>query len=233
MLNKNDIKVIAFDADDTLWINETYFREKEELFTEVMSTYLSSPDQIMEELFKTEMQNLSNFGYGAKGFTLSMIETAIKVSSSKITPDDILKIIDLGKSLLTIPIDLLDDVVKVLSSLQNKYKLVVATKGDLLDQERKLVKSGLTKYFHHIEIMSEKKDKNYQKLLNRLEISPKEFLMIGNSLKSDILPVVNIGGDAIHIPFHTTWVHESINEESIKHLNYLKVNKIIDVLKYL
>ena len=233
MLNKNDIKVIAFDADDTLWINETYFREKEELFTEVMSTYLSSPDQIMEELFKTEMQNLSNFGYGAKGFTLSMIETAIKVSSSKITPDDILKIIDLGKSLLTIPIDLLDDVVKVLSSLQNKYKLVVATKGDLLDQERKLVKSGLTKYFHHIEIMSEKKDENYQKLLNRLEISPKEFLMIGNSLKSDILPVVNIGGDAIHIPFHTTWVHESINEESIKHLNYLKVNKIIDVLKYL
>jgi len=232
-MNKNNIKVIAFDADDTLWINETYFREKEEIFTEIMSNYLDSPEQIMDELFKTEMQNLSNFGYGAKGFTLSMIETAIKISSSKITANDILKIIDLGKSLLTIPIDLLDDVEKVLSSLQNKYKLVVATKGDLLDQEKKLVKSGLTKYFHHIEIMSEKKDVNYQKLLKRIEIQPSEFLMIGNSLKSDILPVVNIGGNAIHIPFHTTWIHESVNEEDIRHLNYLKVEQIIDILKYL
>ena len=232
-MNNKKIKVIAFDADDTLWINETYFREKEKSFLEIMSSYIDSPIQIMDELYKTEIMNLSIFGYGAKGFTLSMIETAVKITDSEITPDDLMKLVDLGKSLLTIPIEILDDVEKVLSCLQDKYKLVVATKGDLLDQERKLAKSGLNKYFHHIEIMSDKKEVNYHKLLEKLDIKPDQFLMIGNSLKSDIVPVVNIGGNALFIPFHTTWIHESIEEKNIKHLNYIKVDKIIDVLQYL
>jgi putative hydrolase of the HAD superfamily len=226
-----EIKVIGFDADDTLWVNEPYFKELEDKFCTLLSDFLSS-DQISKELFKTEMQNLELYGYGVKAFMLSLIETAIKISKGTVPVEIIEKIIDLGKQQLNKPVILLDGIKNVLERLYSlNFKLIVATKGDLLDQERKLKKSGLEKYFHHIEIMSDKKDSDYQKLLDHLEIKPSEFVMIGNSLKSDILPVTNIGGKGIHIPFHTTWQHENISSEKVENNNYIEVKSISDVLK--
>ena len=223
-------KIIAFDADDTLFVNEPYFLEVEQKFCELLTDYLS-PDQLSKELFKTEIENLSLYGYGIKGYILSMIEAALKISNSNISIEIIEKIIELGKQLLQKPIELLDGVEETLKALHGKYKLVVATKGDLKDQQSKLQRSGLSNYFHHIEVMSDKHEINYQHLLTRLEIEPKDFLMIGNSLKSDILPVLNLGGFAIHIPFHTTWEHEKITYE-IQHPNFKTIANIKDVLNF-
>ena len=200
-------KVIAFDADDTLWVNETYFRDAEKKFAKILSKY-ETVNKIDQELFKAEMKNLELYGYGIKGFMLSMIECALKLSNYSISQHEIEKILTLGKEMLTKPIELLDGVEEVLGELHHKYKLIVATKGDLLDQERKLEKSGLLKYFHHIEVMSEKKEMDYKKLVKHLDINSNELLMIGNSLKSDVLPLLRIGASAIHIPFHITWSHE-------------------------
>lgn len=226
------IKIIGFDADDTLWVNEPYYRQIEKQFMEYLAEYV--PEEILSpELFKIEIQNLELYGYGAKGFVLSMIETAIRVSDSKVSNQTIEKIIVLGKSLMDMKIDLLDNVEFVLSKLKEKYKLIVATKGDLLDQERKLRKSGLSHYFHHIEIMSDKKENDYRKLIANLGIEPVEFLMIGNSVKSDILPVINIGASGIHVPFHTTWDHEKIADTMIDFSKYKSVEKLIDVLQLL
>lgn len=226
-----NIKVIAFDADDTLWVNEPYFRASEEKFCELLGEY-ASLQELERELFKIEIENLALYGYGIKGFVLSMIETALKVSGNTISPDIIEKITDLGKQMLNQPIEILDGVEQVLKAVKDKYRIVVATKGDLLDQERKLKRSGLGDYFHHIEIMSEKDDANYQKLLKHLDIKPEEFLMIGNSLKSDILPVLNIGGHGVHVPFHITWAHEQI-EESIDNERFRSVERITEILNYL
>src|ERR1700761_7859838 len=226
-----DIKVIAFDADDTLWVNEPYFRQTEEEFYSLLGEY-SSQHTLQTELLKTEIANLSLYGYGIKGFVLSMIETALNVTNNKISAAIVDKIIALGKQMLNQPIELLDGVEDVLKSLKGKYRLVVATKGDLLDQERKLRKSNLGNYFHHIEIMSEKDDANYLKLIKHLDIQPGELMMIGNSLKSDVLPVLNIGGHAIHVPYHITWAHEHI-EEDIDNERFKSVVGIGAVLEFL
>jgi putative hydrolase of the HAD superfamily len=228
---KNTIKVIGFDADDTLWVNEPFFQDVEKKFCQIIKPYISEAEA-SKVLFQTEMQNLEIYGYGAKGFILSMIETALKVTDGKITSAEINRIIDMGKTLLEMPIELLDGVENVLQLLQGKYKLILATKGDLLDQERKLQKSGLAGYFHHIEIMSDKHENNYRKLLAHLDIEPHEFLMIGNSVKSDILPVTNIGGKAIHIPFEVTWQHEKHHESSEKHsfITISEISKILEIL---
>lgn len=226
-----NLKIIAFDADDTLFINETYFAETEEKFCSLMSDYLSNQG-ISKELFKIEIDNLKLYGYGIKGYILSMIEAAMKISNNTISIEVIERIIQYGKELTEKPIVLLEDVEETLQALHGKYKLVVATKGDLLDQRRKLHNSGLGKYFHHIEVMSDKKEIDYSDLIKRLEIQPSEFFMIGNSLKSDVLPVLAIGGYAAHIPFHTTWEHEKIDHK-IEHENFMTYNKISDVLKEL
>jgi putative hydrolase of the HAD superfamily len=209
------IRVIAFDADDTLWINETYFREAEEKFSSLLEDFLPQ-HAIMKELYRTEIGNLGLYGYGIKGFMLSMIETAIRISAGNMPVSLVEKIIGIGQEMLEKPVDLLPGVKDVLQSLQGKYRIVLATKGDLVDQERKLRKSGLESYFHHIEIMSEKRVSDYKKLIGRLDIQTSEFVMIGNSLKSDILPVLELGGYGIHVPFHTTWVHEQVDHE-VKH----------------
>ncbi len=227
----HEIKVIAFDADDTLWVNEPYFRETEDRFCELLEDYLPH-HSVARELLQMEIRNINLYGYGVKGFMLSMIEAAMELSNKTIKVDVIEKIIALGKELLEKPIVLLDEVEDVLQALQGKYKLVVATKGDLLDQERKLRKSGLEHYFHHIEIMSEKKEADYQKLLKHLDIQPAEFMMLGNSLKSDVLPVLELGGHAVHIPYHTTWAHETIDKD-IDHANFRQVESIKDVLTFL
>jgi len=217
-MNK-DIKVIAFDADDTLWVNETYFRDAEDEFAKLLSIY-ETKNKIDQELFKKEIDNLKLYGYGIKGFVLSMIECALELSNYQLEPKMIAKIINIGKEMLEKPIELLDGVEEVLKKLQGRYKLIVATKGDLLDQEKKLEKSGLLKYFHHVEVMSDKKEADYIKLIHHLDIQPSELLMVGNSLKSDVLPLINIGASAIHIPFHTTWIHETVSKEEESSLVY-------------
>lgn len=224
----NRYKVIAFDADDTLWVNETYFREAELEFTNLLSKY-ETKNKIDQELFKKEIENLSFYGYGIKGFVLSMIECAIELSNTTVHPKTIQAILNIGKEMLAKPITLLDGVEDVLKTLHGKYKLIVATKGDLLDQERKLEKSNLLKYFHHIEVMSDKKEKDYQKLLKHLDIEPTEFLMVGNSLKSDVLPLIAIGASAIHIPFHTTWIHEQVSDKEAAKQDYITLTTIKEI----
>ncbi|HEX3384364.1 MAG TPA: HAD family hydrolase [Mucilaginibacter sp.] len=226
-----NIKVIAFDADDTLWMNEPYFQETEKKFCALMDEYLPQ-HTLSRELLKIEIANLALYGYGIKGYTLSMVEAAIRVSEGTISVAAIDKIINFGKELLNEPIELLDDVEEVLRSLHGQYRIVVATKGDLLDQHRKLKKSGLGHYFHHIEVMSEKAEDDYRKLIGRLDIQPAEFIMIGNSLKSDVIPVINIGGHAIHVPYHTTWAHEHV-ETKLEHENFRQVERLKDVLPLL
>jgi len=223
-----NIKVIAFDADDTLWVNEPYFQETEEKFCELLAPYLSR-HTLSQELFKTEIANLRLYGYGIKGYILSMIEAALLISNNTIGNEAIAKILQYGKELLEKPIELIDGVEETLQALQERFKLVVATKGDLLDQRRKLHNSGLGKYFHHIEVMSDKQERDYLDLVKRLEIAASEFLMIGNSLKSDVLPVLGIGGHAIHIPFHTTWAHERVDHK-VEHANFRDFEKIAQVL---
>jgi Predicted hydrolase (HAD superfamily) len=228
----SNIKVIGFDADDTLWVNETYFRDTEERFAELLEDY-ETKNKVDQELFKMEMANLDIYGYGIKGFMLSMIESALDLSNNQISQTTIAQILELGKKMIAHPVELLDGVEEVLSKLVDKYRLIVLTKGDLLDQERKLEKSGLSKYFHHVEVLSDKKETNYSNLLEHLNIDVKEFLMIGNSLKSDVLPILNIGARAVHVPFHTTWAHEMVSEEDELVNNHLKLSSLKDILKYL
>ena len=226
------IKVIAFDADDTLWVNETYFRDAEQEFAKLLSNF-ETMNKIDQELFVMEIKNLPLYGYGVKGFMLSMIESALELSNYQIDPKKMMQILAIGKEMLEKPIELLTGVEEVLKALHGKYKLIVATKGDLLDQERKLKKSGLLKYFHHIEVMSDKKIEDYQSLVGHLDIEASELLMIGNSLKSDILPLIQIGASAIHVPFHTTWAHEEVSEEEQSSTDYKTVNNLSEILTFL
>lgn len=222
---KKDFKIIGFDADDTLWVNEPYFQQTEKHFCELLASYYPK-DYISGELYKTEMRNLELYGFGTKSFMLSMIETALKVSNYSISNAVIEKIIRLGKEQLNKPVTLLEGIEETLEKVKKKgYQLIVATKGDLLDQERKLNKSNIARYFHHVEIMSDKKEANYRKLLSHLNIAPEDFLMIGNSMRSDIIPVINIGGYGVYIPYHTTWVHEEVEPVNIPD-NYWEISHI-------
>lgn len=221
-------KTIAFDADDTLWHNEPYFDEAQERFCELFQDYASS-QEILGLILNHQVKNLPLYGFGIKAFTLSMIETALQLTNHNISGQGIEKILTIGKDLLQKPVELMPNVETVLQQLKGKYKLIVATKGDLKDQHRKLHDSGIGHYFHHIEVLSDKTDSDYQKMLGRLDIKPEEFMMVGNSLKSDVLPVLNIGGQAIHIPYHTTWEYEKIDFE-ITHPNFKALEKIKDIL---
>ncbi|MNQ38123.1 flavin mononucleotide phosphatase [compost metagenome] len=228
---KEKIKVIAFDADDTLWINEPYFQETENKFCHLLENYLPH-NSTSQELFHTEMKNLQLYGYGVKGFMLCMIETITKICDKNPNFDLINKTIELGHELLNKPVVLLGGVEETLSKLNEKYKLVMATKGDLLDQQRKLKKSGLESYFHHIEIMSEKKVNDYDRLLKLLDCNSENFLMVGNSIKSDIIPVLELQSYAAHIPYHTTWAHE-VHEQKLEHRNFYELKNISEILNYL
>ena len=227
--SKPHIKVIGFDADDTLWLNEVHYRNTEKEFAKLMEPWLTEREA-RKELFRLEMQTLKLYGYGVKGFTLSMISAAISISNGVAGNHVIKKIIDLGKALINAPLELLDNVDDVLAALHQDYKLIVATKGDLLDQERKLQNSDLKQYFHHVEIMSDKYPASYLKLIRHLDINPEEFLMIGNSLKSDVIPVLEIGSDAIHIPYHMTWEHERVSDET-NILPYMTLDNFQELLE--
>jgi putative hydrolase of the HAD superfamily len=224
------INVIGFDADDTLWVNETYFRNTEDKFADLLEKY-ETKNKIDQELFRTEIKNLDLYGYGIKGFTLSMIECALDLSNNDVSSKTIGALLDLGKEMIAQPVELLNGVEEVLKNLKDRYRLIVLTKGDLLDQERKLERSGLSEYFHHVEVLSDKKEKNYSDLLEHLQIKPSEFLMIGNSLKSDVLPLVEIGARAVHVPFHTTWEHEEVRGP-IENKGYMTMSNLTDILEY-
>lgn len=237
-----DIKVIAFDADDTLWVNEPYFREAEHKFCVLMSRF-GTEEEITAKLFKIEMKNLPLYGYGAKAFTLSLLETALVLDKNSsglqkntdfkpITSAEMEKVMEIGISLLSIPMDLLDGVEAVLKELSGKYKLVVATKGDLMDQQKKLERSGLLPYFHHVEIMSDKKEADYGRLIKNLNIDACSFMMVGNSLKSDVLPVLALGGYAVYVPFYATWAHEEVDGE-VKHSRFYEIVTSEELLRIL
>lgn len=224
------IKVIGFDADDTLWINENFFREAEHKFAKMFSQY-ETENKLIQEIMKTEINNLPIYGYGIKGFVLSMLECANEITCNSLNAEQVNTILDIGKDMLNKPVELLPGVEEVLQKLNLNYRILLITKGDLLDQERKLEKSGLVKYFHHVEVVSEKKPKNYSDLLDHLRVPHEEFLMVGNSLKSDILPLIDIGAQAIHVPFHTTWEHEKV--DCVKGYNYQTVDNIKNILDFI
>jgi len=225
------IKVIAFDVDDTLWVNETFFREAEKQFAAMLGEY-AEEEEVYRILYEVEMANMPLYGYGIKGFMLSLIETANLISGYRVKPKQIDAILQVGKDMLNKPVELLGGVEEVLQKLAGQYRLIVATKGDLLDQERKLHKSGLLKYFHHIEVMSDKNPTSYTSLVKHLDIEAHEFMMIGNSMKSDILPILDIGGWGIHVPFHTTWHHEEVAQQ-VDSDRFVEVEQLLEVLAYL
>ena len=231
-MNFDQIKTIAFDADDTLWVNETYFRDTEERFATLLESY-ETKNKVDQELFKKEMQNLPVYGYGIKGFMLSMIELALELSNGKVSSKVLQEILLMGKEMIAHPVELLPHIKEVLEKLSKKYRLIVLTKGDLLDQERKLEASGLSEYFHHVEVMSDKTPEKYKHLLDHLQIKTSEFLMVGNSLKSDVLPLIEIGAQAIHIPFHTTWAHEEVSKESAEEADFLTLSDAKELLEVL
>lgn len=228
---KDKIEFIAFDADDTLWENELYFQEFEQKFCNLLNSYLPA-GAASQELFSTEMKNLHIYGYGLKGMMLSMIETICRVTGGNGNIRCVEEIIRLGQELLEKPVTLLDGVKEVLSELQDKYCLILATKGDLFDQKRKIMSSGLREYFWHIEIMSDKKEEDYKMLLKHIGCHPQNFLMIGNSVKSDILPVLQLGGNAVHVPYHITWQHER-HEGEVEHPGYIRLESIKGILEEL
>lgn len=227
-----NIKVIAFDADDTLWDNEPFFRRVEAEMCEILSPY-GTQKEISEQLYSIEMDNMPDYGYGAVAFTMSLIETAVKASKGKIPASDIGKIIEAGRTLVRLKATPLPGVREGLERLKTlgKYKLVVFTKGELLTQENKLKRSGLMPFFDRVFIVTDKKESDYRNLCADLNISPEALLMVGNSLKSDILPALNIGAKAIHIPYEIMWQHEVI--EDFEHKNMKRVENFSDLLNFL
>lgn len=228
---KNKIEFIAFDADDTLWENELYFQELEHKFCHLLRKYSPAPS-VSEELFKTEIKNLHIYGYGLKGMLLCIIETICKVTNGEGDLNLVKEILRSGQELLQRPIILLDGVQEVISALCENYKLVLATKGDLFDQKRKISASGLQEYFCHIEIMSDKKNADYKRLLDNLGCKAENLLMIGNSIKSDIIPILELGGYATYVPHHVTWAHEQYEGE-VTHSHFIKLNNIKEIQNYL
>jgi putative hydrolase of the HAD superfamily len=203
------IEVIAFDGDDTLWHSEQLFVDTQTAFRELLAPHVDlDDDELDHRLLEVERRNLPTFGYGVKAFTLSLLETAIEVTKGEIPSRDLQSILDLGKVLLDHPVQLLDGVVEAVDALTDRYRVMVVTKGDLLHQEMKVARSGLAELFWQVEIVSEKDEATYQRVLDRWDIDPSSFVMVGNSVRSDILPVLAIGGRAVHVPYHVTWVLE-------------------------
>ena len=232
MTNLTGIKAIAFDADDTLWDNETFFLNVERKMCEILSDY-GDAQTISASLFETEMANMDDYGYGAMAYTLSLVENAIKVSGGKVSANQIHQIIELGRTLLRLdasPLEGVQDTLRQLKETGN-YQLVVFTKGELLTQENKLKRSGLLPYFDHVVIVSDKQEPQYRDLRKQLGIKPEELLMVGNSLKSDILPALKIGAWAVHIPYEVMWQHEVIDD--FEHHRMFQLNQFSELLPLL
>jgi len=219
---------IGFDADDTLWHSENHFAVTEERFRRLLAPW-TPPDTAGELLVERERANLKIFGYGVKGFTLSMIETAIEISDGQVPAEAVQQLIDWGKELLGHPVELIDGAQDVLTTLGEDHRLVLITKGDLFHQESKVAESGLADHFDSVEILSEKSPESYAGVLDRLGVKPSEFVMIGNSVRSDILPVLNLGGRAIHVPYGITWSHEQVEAAEETH-NWETIGSLPELL---
>ncbi len=200
--------MIAFDADDTLWHTERLYVRAQDRFAEIL-THSCERKWINERLGQIEARNIEHFGYGIKAFTLSMIETAVDITDGRISGNDIKTILDLAREMLSTEVEMLDGVNKAVAQLAHRYPLMVITKGDLLDREIKVAHSGLGKYFQRIEVVSHKTPESYARLLAEHSLEPQRFFMVGNSLRSDILPVLEIGGSAAYVPYEITWQHET------------------------
>jgi putative hydrolase of the HAD superfamily len=222
--------VVAFDGDDTLWHNESIFSITQEKYRALLAEYVDKAE-LDRRLYATETRNLRFFGYGVKGFTLSMIETAIDVSDGRVPAHVIQTIVDEGKAMIDHPVELLQGVRRTLAGIRRRCRLVLITKGDLFDQESKLARSGLADLFWKVEIVSQKDERTYRRILSDLEVSPRRFVMVGNSVRSDILPVVAIGARAIHVPYHITWAHEQAEMHSSNGARSLSsIEELPDVL---
>ena len=226
------IKTIAFDADDTLWHNENIFVSAKGKYKRLLSKY-HDEEWIESRLDATEVRNVKQFGYGVKGFTLSMIETAVELTEGRVRGNEIKDIIGYAREMLTSPIEILEGVTRTVELLSIDYRLMLITKGDLFDQEAKIARSGLGEYFDEVEIVSRKNSQTYRKVTDRYGINLREFLMVGNSLRSDILPVVEIGSNAVHIPYETEWFHEQVDEEELSDLHFTRLKKIGDLPDWL
>ena len=227
MIDFRDIRVLAFDADDTLWDCQSHFEEVEQHLYRLIAPYCEDPAR---ELFKTESGNMADLGYGCKAFTISIIETALRVGGDHLSAEVLADLLSHSKSLLHLPATPLPEVEETLQRLQAwPYRMVVFTKGELQDQENKLHRSGLAKYFSHVEITSNKAEMEFQQLCEHLDILPSQLVMIGNSLKSDIAPALNIGASAIHIPFHVTWQLEHFDD--IEHERLIKITHFNELLQ--
>lgn len=222
------IDVIAFDADDTLWHNEHLYRDTQRQVVEILLEYHDAA-WIESRMYETEIRNLEHYGYGMKGFTLSMIETAIDLSEGRIKGSEIRRIIDLAQEVLRAPVQLLDGVAETIAALSASHTLMLITKGDLFEQEGKIVRSGLAERFSKIEIVRAKIPETYRALTMKYDIDPARFLMIGNSLRSDILPVIAIGARAVYIPYETTWAHEVASEEELAGKEFVTLSNIREV----
>ena len=218
-------ETIAFDADDTLWHNERLYVNAQARFRQLLSHY-QPPAWIDERLYQTEMHNLQHFGYGIKAFALSMIETALELTENRISGSDIQTIIDTAKAMLAADVELLEHAGETVAALAETYPLMIITKGDLRDQETKVARSGLARYFRHVEIVSDKSPASYAALLQRHGMAPGRFLMVGNSLRSDILPVLALGASAVYVPHHLTWAHELADAPPTDHPGFYQIEHL-------
>jgi putative hydrolase of the HAD superfamily len=224
---QNGIDVVAFDGDDTLWHSESHFVGAHEQFCALVAPYVDDRGLIDEQVVATERRNLRTYGYGAKAFTLSLIETAIQLTDGRITSREISAILDVGKSLLDHPVELLDGVEDVVGELAaTGRRLIVVTKGDLFHQEAKVAGSGLADRFSRVEIVSEKDVATYRRVMAEARVEPQHFLMIGNSVRSDVLPVLELGGHAAHLPYVYTWELEHVPDADAARLGFHELNSI-------
>ena len=223
------IKAVVFDADDTLWSNEPLFRAAEQECFDVLAGY-GTPEWLNAELYKTELANMAELGYGAKAFILSMLETAVRVSGGKVDSGRLMKIEQAGRRILRNPATPLDGVEETLARMRQsgRYRMAILTKGELLDQNNKIDRSGLRKYFDFVDIVIEKTPEVYGELCGRLGVAPQEMLMVGNSFKSDIDPVLKIGGKGVYIPSEMTWQHEKIEE--YEHEGLVRAGKFCELV---
>ena len=214
----NPVEVIGLDGDDTLWHSEQLFVDTQVRFRELLEPHVDLDEAALDaRLVATERRNLPSFGYGVKAFTLSLIETAIEVTEGRITAAEVQSILDLGKELLDHPVQLLDGVREAVDALTDRYRVMLLTKGDLLHQESKVTRSGLDELLWRVEIVSEKDEATYRRVLERNGVDPTTFVMVGNSVRSDVLPVLAIGGRAVHVPYHVTWALEHADPDPERH----------------
>ena len=226
------IKVLAFDADDTLWESEPLYREAERRWAEILSEY-GTTESLSAALYAVEVANMEDYGYGAKAFTLSLLETSVKVAGGALDADRVGRILAIGRHLLHNPAAPMPGVRETLETLHRsgRYRMVLLTKGDLLDQEHKTERSGLAPYFDRVRIVSDKTEREYRRLLDEFGVGPESFLMVGNSFKSDISPVLALGGWGIYVPFHITWELE--RTEEYDHDRLVRVARFSDILSVL